>query len=144
MSYSNVLKKSLIGVFVILSIFFYKFCATQFNLPTFLSGQWYTLTAILVSSISFVSWCLIPLNLALLFEADKECRQMRVVLYNALGDNQISMIWQFIVFIMTGILFQYGYYMTSIGLLGIGLNIVTFRMMHRNIVRKAAVQVLKT
>ncbi len=144
MSHSRTLKNSLIGVFAVLAIFFYKFCATQFHLPTFLSGQWYTLTAVIVALVSMLSWCLIPFHLALLFEVDKSCREMRVSLYNALGDKQLSIAWQIVVFIMTGILFQYGYYMVSIGLLGIGFNIMTFRMMHNSIIRKASVQVLKT
>lgn len=144
MSYSRTLKNSLIGVFAILAIFFYKFCATQFHLPTFLSGQWYALTAVLVTLISLTSWCLIPFHLCLLFEVDKHSREMRVALYNALGDKPISIAWQIVVFVMTAILFQYGYYMVSFGLLGIGLNITTFRMMHNSIIRKAAVQVLKT
>jgi hypothetical protein len=143
MSYSRTIKNTLIGIFVVLAIFFYKFCATQFNLPTFLSGQWYALTGFIVSAVSLVSWCLIPIHLALLFEVDKSCRQMRVDLYNALGDKQLSMAWQIVVFIMTAILFQYGYYLVSFGLLGIGFNIMTFRIMHSSIIRKASVQVLK-
>lgn len=144
MSYSRSLRHGLIGLFVVLAIFFYKFCAMQFHLPTFLSSQWYALTAVIVALVSMVSWALIPVHLAILFEVDKSCREMRVSIYNALGDKPISILWQISVFIMTGILFQYGYYMISVGLLGIGLNLTTFRIMHNSIIRKASVQVLKT
>ena len=143
MSYSRTLRNVLIGIFVILSLFFYKFCSTQFNLPTYISSQWYSLTGVLVVFISFGSVCMIPMYLALLFEVDKYCREMRATIYNALGDHAISVFWQIIVFIMTAILFQYGYYMISVALFCIGLNLMTFRMMHRSIIRKALSQVLK-
>lgn len=144
MSYSNTLKNTLIVLFTVLFIFFYKFCANQFGLPTFLSLQWYTLAAIIILFFSIGSWCLTIVHLILLFGTNKSCQEMRVTLYNALGDKQLSIAWQIIVFLMTGILFQYSYYVESFGLLGIGLNIMTFRMMHNSIVSKASVQVLKT
>jgi hypothetical protein len=144
MSLSQFIKKSLIGFFVVLALYFYKFLATQFNLPIVLSSQWYTLTGVIVFLVSLASWSCVLFNLCLLFKVDKTCNGVRVSLYNQLGDNKLSSMWQVVIFIITGIIFQYGYYPASIALFGIGLNIATFRMLHSDIIKEASVQVLNS
>lgn len=141
--YSKTLTKMLFGFFIMYFIAAYgSVIETYKQLPLIIAPQWYTLFSFIVVLTSFAAWCCSVFNVCMIFDADKDTRNAKLQIYKLLNDKVISPIWHWILILCTIGLFQIGNIGDSIVTLGLTLCIITFRIAHQDVVRKAKILVL--
>ncbi|SOK58766.1 g489 [Yersinia phage fHe-Yen9-04] len=141
--FSNVISKTLAFLYIIFTITLYGLLANVHGLPTFLAPQWFKLSNTLLVSIASISSFSIISILMILFGIDKQSTEIKVQLYNIIGDNVYSKGWYILMFIYTIICFQYALYWYAFAYFMIALGILSFYILHKNIIKNAMITTLK-
>ncbi len=143
--YSKMLTKFLFGFFTLYFIAAYGSVAMTFkSLPLVIASQWYTLASIIVVLTAFAAFCTTFLNFGMIFEVDNDCKRFKLKIYEILHDKVISPVWHWLLVISMIGLFQIGHYGDSIVTLCLFSCIITFRIAHQSVVRKAKIQILNS
>lgn len=143
--YSKMLTKFLFGFFTLYFIAAYGSVAMTYkSLPLIIASQWYTLASVIVVLTAFVAICTTLFNFGMIFEIDNDCKKAKLKIYTMLHDNVISPVWHWLLAISMIGLFQIGNYGDSIVTLCLFSCIITFRIAHQSVVRKAKIQVLNS
>lgn len=141
--YSRMLTKFLFGFFTLYFIALYGSVAITYkSLPLIIASQWYTLASIIVVLTAFCALCATVFNIGVIFEVDDDCKRFKFKIYEILNDKVISPIWHWLLAICMIGLFQIGHYGDSVVTLCLFSCIITFRIAHQSVVRKAKIQVL--
>lgn len=141
--YSRMLTKFLFGFFTLYFISVYgSITVTYKSLPLIIASQFYTLASIIVVLAAFCASCATVFNIGVIFEVDDDCKRFKLKIYEILNDKVISPVWHWLLAISMIGLFQIGYYGDSIATLCLFSCILTFRIAHQSVVRKAKIQVL--
>lgn len=141
--YSRMLTKFLFGFFTLYFIALYGSVAITYkSLPLIIASQWYTLASIIVVLTAFCALCATVFNIGVIFEIDADCKRFKFKIYEIFNDKVISPIWHWLLAISMIGLFQIGHYGDSVVTLCLFSCIITFRIAHQSVVRKAKIQVL--
>lgn len=139
--YSRALTKGLFIFTLLFIIAAYGSVATEFKLPM-IGEQWMVLASIVVILTSFFGLFGTIFTIAMYFEADKDCRQANLKMYELLNDKVISPCWHWFYLLSAIGFFQIKHYGNAFVTIVLFIFIITFRMAHQKVVRKAEIQVL--
>ena len=139
--YSRVLTKGLFIFTALYIIAVYGSISADFKLPV-IGIQWITLASIIVLITAFACLFGSVFTIAMICEADQDCKNAKVKIYELLNDKVISPAWHWFYMLSTLGLFQIKHYGDAFVSLVLFTFIITFRMAHQSVVRKAQIQEL--
>ncbi|QOI71454.1 putative membrane protein [Erwinia phage pEa_SNUABM_50] len=141
--FSNIVSKSLAVIYLFLGVSLYGEFVEMFQWNTYLANQWFIVTNVFMALVVFCSFCSIIALGMVYCEIDAEAKRFKVQMYTLLSDNLYSSFWYILPFIITVVCFQLAMYLFAGGFLIIGLCVLAFYLLHKNIIKKATITALK-